>query len=159
MAAVRSQQDTPSGMLRINAFATGAREILAPLVLNFLRRHGQVHVDLVTEGRIVDIVAEGFDLGIRPLLSPVVLFIGLGALAAFVRSDLTIAESGHQDAPAHNRHGRSRREIASTPETRLDTHGLIVMTSRVGVVREARFQAGFAPPSESRGGVTVGSCG
>lgn len=65
MAAVQAQQDTPSGTLRINAFATGAREILAPLVLAFLRRYPQVHVDLVTEGRIVDIVAEGFDLGIR----------------------------------------------------------------------------------------------
>ena len=65
MAAARSQQDTPSGTLRINAFATGAREVLAPLVLEFLRRHPRVHVDLVTEGRIVDIVAEGFDLGLR----------------------------------------------------------------------------------------------
>lgn len=65
MAAVRSQQDTPSGMLRVNAFASGAREILAPLVLKFLQRYPQVHVDLVTEGRIVDIVAEGFDLGLR----------------------------------------------------------------------------------------------
>ncbi|MEO3386663.1 LysR substrate-binding domain-containing protein [Mesorhizobium sp. CAU 1741] len=65
VAAVRSQQDTPSGTLRINAFASGAREILQPLVLEFLRRHPQVHVDLVTEGRIVDIVAEGFDMGLR----------------------------------------------------------------------------------------------
>ncbi len=66
METARSQQDTPSGTLRINAFASGAREILAPLVLAFLRRYPQVHVDLVTEGRIVDIVAEGFDLGLRP---------------------------------------------------------------------------------------------
>ncbi len=65
MDAVRSQQATPSGMLRINAFATAAREILSPLVLQFLQRHPQVHVDLVTEGRLVDIVADGFDLGIR----------------------------------------------------------------------------------------------
>ena len=65
MEAVRSQQATPSGTLRINAFATAAREILSPLVLEFLRRHRQVHVDLVTEGRLVDIVAEGFDLGVR----------------------------------------------------------------------------------------------
>lgn len=65
MATARSQQATPSGMLRINAFATAAREILGPLVLEFLRRHPQVHVDLVTEGRLVDIVAEGFDLGVR----------------------------------------------------------------------------------------------
>ena len=65
MEAVRSQQATPSGTLRINAFAMAAREILSPLVLEFLRRHRQVHVDLVTEGRLVDIVAEGFDLGVR----------------------------------------------------------------------------------------------
>jgi DNA-binding transcriptional LysR family regulator len=63
--AVRSRQETPSGTLRINAFATAAREILSPLVLEFLRRYPQVHVDLVTEGRLVDIVAEGFDLGVR----------------------------------------------------------------------------------------------
>jgi DNA-binding transcriptional LysR family regulator len=65
MEAMRSQQATPSGTLRINAFATAAREILSPLVLEFLRRYPQVHVDLVTEGRLVDIVAEGFDLGVR----------------------------------------------------------------------------------------------
>lgn len=65
MEAVRSQQETPSGTLRINAFAMAAREILSPLVLEYLRRYPQVHVDLVTEGRLVDIVAEGFDLGVR----------------------------------------------------------------------------------------------
>lgn len=65
MDGVRSQQETPSGTLRINAFPTAAREILAPLVLDYLRRYPQVHVDLVTEGRLVDVVADGFDLGIR----------------------------------------------------------------------------------------------
>ncbi|WP_114391677.1 LysR family transcriptional regulator [Oleisolibacter albus] len=65
MAGVRSQQQTPSGMLRINAFAAGAREIMSPLVLEFVRRYPDVHVDLVTEGRLVDIVADGFDLGVR----------------------------------------------------------------------------------------------
>lgn len=65
MGAARSQQETPSGTLRINAFATGAREVLGPVLLKFLRRYPQVHIDLVTEGRIVDIVAEGFDLGLR----------------------------------------------------------------------------------------------
>src|SRR5690606_17779465 len=65
MDAVRSQQETPSGTLRINAFATAAREILAPLILDYLRRYPQVQIDLVTEGRLVDVVADGFDLGIR----------------------------------------------------------------------------------------------
>ncbi|MGK6324386.1 LysR family transcriptional regulator [Sphingomonas sp. DT-51] len=65
ISVARSQQETPSGTLRINAFATGAREILQPLLLRFLRRYPQVHIDLVTEGRIVDIVEAGFDLGLR----------------------------------------------------------------------------------------------
>jgi DNA-binding transcriptional LysR family regulator len=65
METARSQQATLSGTLRINAFAMAAREILSPLVMEFLRRYPKVHVDLVTEGRLVDIVAEGFDLGVR----------------------------------------------------------------------------------------------
>jgi len=63
--AVRSQQETPSGVLRINTFPSAAREIFEPLILNFVRCYPQVHVDLVTEGRLVDIVANGFDFGIR----------------------------------------------------------------------------------------------
>ncbi|MDZ5696091.1 LysR family transcriptional regulator [Chelativorans sp. M5D2P16] len=62
---VRSQQETPTGRLRINTFATAGREIIAPLVIEFLRRFPEVHVDLVTEGNLVDIVAEGFDFGVR----------------------------------------------------------------------------------------------
>ena len=65
MDMVRSRQGTPSGTLRINAFPTAAREIFSSLVLPFLRDHPQVHIDIVTEGRLVDIVAGGFDFGVR----------------------------------------------------------------------------------------------
>lgn len=65
MDRARAQQETPSGTLRINAFATAAREIMAPLVLTYLKRYPRVHVDIVTEGRLVDVVAAGFDLGVR----------------------------------------------------------------------------------------------
>lgn len=65
MNTARSQQETPSGILRINAFATATREIMAPLVLRYLQLYPQVHVDIVTEGRLVDVVAAGFDLGVR----------------------------------------------------------------------------------------------
>ena len=65
METARAQRETPSGMLRVNASVLAGREI-APLVLAFLRRYREMRVDLVTEGRLVDIVAEGFDLGVRP---------------------------------------------------------------------------------------------
>lgn len=61
----RAHQEVPSGTLRINAFASAAREVLAPLLLEYVRRFPRVHIDLVTEGRIVDIVVGGFDFGIR----------------------------------------------------------------------------------------------
>ncbi|CAN7277431.1 LysR family transcriptional regulator [Devosia sp. Root413D1] len=66
MLAAQSLQETPTGTLRINAFASAAREVMAPLILLFLRQYPRVHIDLVTEGRLVDIVAAGFDLGLRP---------------------------------------------------------------------------------------------
>lgn len=65
LEVVREQREQPTGTLRINAAAFAAREIMAPLVLEFLRRYPQMQVDLVTEGRLVDIVGEGFDLGVR----------------------------------------------------------------------------------------------
>ena len=65
MDLAKGQQATPSGVLRINAFATAAREVLSPLILEYLRRYPEVHIDLVTEGRLVDVVADGFDLGVR----------------------------------------------------------------------------------------------
>ena len=65
MNHARSHQQTPSGTLRVNAFATAAREIMAPLILECLSRYPQIHIDLVTEGRLVDVVAAGFDFGVR----------------------------------------------------------------------------------------------
>ncbi|MFN7052101.1 MAG: LysR family transcriptional regulator, partial [Gemmobacter sp.] len=52
MESARSQRETPSGLLRINASVQAGREI-APLVLDFLRRYPEMQVDLVTEGRLV----------------------------------------------------------------------------------------------------------
>ena len=55
----------PSGTLRINSSLIGARVLLKIAVPTFLARYPEMRLDLVTEGRLVDIVAEGFDAGIR----------------------------------------------------------------------------------------------
>lgn len=65
LETVRSQRETPSGTIRINAAPFAARAIISPLVLEFLRRYPEMNVDLVTEGKMVDIVNDGFDLGVR----------------------------------------------------------------------------------------------
>jgi DNA-binding transcriptional LysR family regulator len=55
----------PSGTLRINSNSIGARRLLQRAVPLFLARYPEMRLDLVTEGRLVDIVADGFDAGIR----------------------------------------------------------------------------------------------
>ncbi|SCW65525.1 DNA-binding transcriptional regulator, LysR family [Rhizobium mongolense subsp. loessense] len=65
LEAVREQRETPSGTIRVNAAPFAARAIISPLVLEFLRRYPDMHVDIVTEGKLVDIVRDGFDLGVR----------------------------------------------------------------------------------------------
>jgi DNA-binding transcriptional LysR family regulator len=53
------------GSLRINANEGGARWLLRHAVPLLLERHPRVTLELLTEGRLVDIVAEGFDAGVR----------------------------------------------------------------------------------------------
>lgn len=65
LAAVSSGTDGPVGQLRINANETAVRWLLRHVVPGFLRRHPRVTLDLVSEGRLIDIVAEGFDAGVR----------------------------------------------------------------------------------------------
>jgi DNA-binding transcriptional LysR family regulator len=65
MATVSDRKDTPTGTLRINSSLGAARMVFQPIVLKYLRRYPGMTVDIVTEGRMVDIIAEGFDAGLR----------------------------------------------------------------------------------------------
>lgn len=65
MESVNEFRDTPKGTLRINTSEPAARMVLKPLLLNFLQQYPEMKLDLVTEGRLIDIVSEGFDAGIR----------------------------------------------------------------------------------------------
>jgi DNA-binding transcriptional LysR family regulator len=65
MEAVNDYRDKPTGSLRINTSEGAARMVLAPMVFEFMRRYPDMKVDIVTEGKLVDIVADGFDAGIR----------------------------------------------------------------------------------------------
>ncbi|TPM28112.1 LysR substrate-binding domain-containing protein [Mesorhizobium sp. B2-3-4] len=55
----------PNGTLRINANKAAAMWLLSRIVPGFLSRHPGIELDLVSEGRLVDIVHDGFDAGVR----------------------------------------------------------------------------------------------
>ncbi|THF55376.1 LysR substrate-binding domain-containing protein [Pseudothauera rhizosphaerae] len=56
---------SPKGLLRINATLGFGRTTIAPIVSAFARRHPEVEVHLQLTDTPLDLVASGFDLGIR----------------------------------------------------------------------------------------------
>jgi len=53
------------GTLCIKTFDDAAREIVAPIILQYLRRYPETKVDVVTNGQPVEIAIDGFDAGVR----------------------------------------------------------------------------------------------
>jgi DNA-binding transcriptional LysR family regulator len=62
---VRGFRGVPSGRLRINAPPPAIDLVLAPMVAPFLQAYPQVELEIVSETSFVDIVAAGFDAGVR----------------------------------------------------------------------------------------------
>ena len=58
-------RERPSGTVRINAPGPAADHVLCPLAFDFMRLHPEVRVEIVSDAAIVDIVAGGFDAGVR----------------------------------------------------------------------------------------------
>lgn len=62
---VNQFRDTPRGSLRLNVPRAAARWLLAPIFARFLAAYPQIRLEVVTDDSLVDIVAQGFDAGIR----------------------------------------------------------------------------------------------
>jgi DNA-binding transcriptional LysR family regulator len=56
---------SPQGLLRVSVPVTFGRQWVAPLLPDFLARHPQIRIDARFSDRLVDVVADGFDVAIR----------------------------------------------------------------------------------------------
>ncbi|CAE6956263.1 COG0583 Transcriptional regulator [Vibrio sp. B1FIG11] len=63
--AVSELQGSPQGRLKITAPMSFGVLHVAPLISEFLARYPKIEVDLQLEDAMVDLVEQGFDLGIR----------------------------------------------------------------------------------------------
>lgn len=63
--AVNLFRESPTGTLRLNVPSIAAREILPALLSRFLAAHPGITVDVGTNDTFIDILAAGFDAGIR----------------------------------------------------------------------------------------------
>lgn len=102
--ALHASQDIPAGRLRLTLPRTAFIMVLAPALADFIKAYPAIEVDLDIENRLTDIVAEGFDAGIRlgealqqdmvaVPISVAFRFIVVGAPAYF-------AEHGRPQCPA-----------------------------------------------------------
>lgn len=58
-------RDAPAGRVRINVLEDAVPLLLAPVMPTFVERYPEVEVDISVSNRLVDVIAGGFDAGIR----------------------------------------------------------------------------------------------
>lgn len=58
-------RDQPFGTIRLNAARQAAHLVLLPLVGRFVKRYPDIRVEIVIDNTVADIVAAGFDAGVR----------------------------------------------------------------------------------------------
>ncbi|TNE85998.1 MAG: LysR family transcriptional regulator [Deltaproteobacteria bacterium] len=93
--AVAAAAARPHGLLRVTCPRLFGTLFLAPVLVEYLRTHPEVRVDVVHTERRVDLVEEGFDLGIRvgPLAPSTLVARKLGE----ARSVQVAAPTGDRD--------------------------------------------------------------
>ncbi len=64
-AAVSDMQATPRGPVRVTTAVDIGVSVVAALVARFVRKHPDIHVEMLLTGRLVNLVEEGVDLAVR----------------------------------------------------------------------------------------------
>lgn len=125
-----SARDRPSGSIRISASESAAKAIVQNVLPDFLTTYPDIHVEFVVDTRLVDIVADGFDAGIRVHedvpRDMIAIRFGDDMRFAAVASPAYLASHGTPDAPhdlAQHRCIRFRFESGALYRWDLEQHG------------------------------------
>lgn len=124
---VRGLRGVPSGRLRINAPAPAIDLVIQPMVVPFLKKYPQIELEIVAETSFVDIVAAGFDAGVRygEHLAQDMIALSLGPPERYA----VVASSGYVA-----QHGRPKQ-----PEDLLD-HACIRTVFASGAMPDWEFE-------------------
>lgn len=98
LAAVREYRDKPAGTIRITAIDIVADHLLWPRLRPLLRDYPELRLEIATDYRLVDVVSERFDVGVRlgdqVAQDMVAVRIGPEMRAAIAASPAYLAEHG-----------------------------------------------------------------
>jgi DNA-binding transcriptional LysR family regulator len=131
----------PSGRLRINAPLPAIDLVIQPMVVPFLKKHPQIELEIIAETSFVDIVAAGFDAGVRYgehlAQDMIALSLGPPERYAVVASADYVARHGRPKKPeVLLAHSCLRTVFASgaLPDWEFEKDGRIVKVSPKGVL-------------------------
>jgi DNA-binding transcriptional LysR family regulator len=110
LAALRAMRERPAGTIRITAGEHPARSVLSPGLAKLLPDYPDIKVEVIVDYGLIDIVAEGYDAGVRLgeqvakdmialRIGPDVRMAVVGAPAYFQRHDPPMTP---QDLTEHN---------------------------------------------------------
>jgi DNA-binding transcriptional LysR family regulator len=120
LAALRELRDKPAGSIRITASEHAADTLLLPKLVKLLPEYPDIKVEISTDYRMIDIVEQRFDAGVR-----LGEYIAKDMIAARIGPDVRMAVVG---APSYF----ARRRLPKKPQdlmehdcinVRLPTHG------------------------------------
>lgn len=92
LATLAHYRNTPSGTVRINASQHLIDKVLLPRLVVFKQRYPDIRLELISESRFVDIIAERFDAGVRLGAE-----VASGMVAVRITPDMEMAIVGTPD--------------------------------------------------------------
>ena len=136
---VRGLRGIASGRLRINAPPPAIDLVLTPMVAPFLQAYPQIELEIVADSAFVDIVAAGFDAGVRygEHLAQDMIAVSLGPPEryAVVASPQYVAQHGRPKHPKdllHHVSIRTRYGSGVIPDWEFEKAGRVVKVATPG---------------------------
>jgi DNA-binding transcriptional LysR family regulator len=102
---VNTFRDRPAGTLRLNVPVSAARLVLPAIVPGFLAAYPEIRLEVVAEDSFVDVLAAGFDAGIRydERLEQDMIAVPIGPRVQRFAAAASPAYLDHHGRPAHPR--------------------------------------------------------
>lgn len=65
LEALNRLRDEPAGRIRLNVLSDGAELLLGPVLPVFVKRYPKIEIDLTVTNKMIDVIGDGHDAGIR----------------------------------------------------------------------------------------------
>lgn len=120
LALLSEFRDKPAGRLRITAGEHAAIAVLQPVLAKLLPDHPDLHIEIIVDYGLTDIVAEGYDAGVRLGEQ-----VAKDMIAVRIGPDVRMAVVGSPDYFARHPHPKTPRDLVrhNCIAIRLPTYG------------------------------------